>query len=149
MVCLQRFQRLSVHLVKVARVDERGVYALVGKHSHHVLALLIERSGCDNRHLLALVHYLIFSLVAILRIHGFFRVHHAVARHADGYRLPVLKYSPTHHGEVFLAGGRSQIHEVRDAAEHRDVEEADVRDVVHRVDTATHYVDDSRIAVDA
>ena len=76
-------------------------------------------------------------------------MHHSVAWHTDGYRLLVLTNSPAHHGEILLACGRSKIDESRNAAKHRDVEEADVGDVVHRVHSASHNIDDSRIGIDA
>ena len=76
-------------------------------------------------------------------------MHHSVARHTNGYRLFVLKYCPTHHCEIFLACGRSEIDESRNAAKHRYIEEADVGDVVHRVHSASYYIDYGWIGIDA
>ena len=76
-------------------------------------------------------------------------MNHAIAWHADGDRFLILQNAPAEHGEILLAGGWSQIDEPRNAAEHRNIEKADVGDVVHRVHSASYHVDYGWVGIDA
>ena len=76
-------------------------------------------------------------------------MNHAIAWHADGDRFLILQNAPAEHGEILLAGGWSQIDETRNAAEHRNIEKADVGDVVHRVHSASYHVDYGWGGIDA
>ncbi|CUQ64168.1 Uncharacterised protein [Segatella copri] len=71
MVCFQAIQRLGIHLVQITWIDERSIDALISQQADYILALLIERTGGDDCHLLALVHYLVLCLVTIFSINGF------------------------------------------------------------------------------
>ena len=110
-VGLQGVERIGVHRMEVARVDEGGVNALLGEQTHDVLALLEEGTGCDDRHLLSAVHHLVLRDVGILLIDRLGRVVHAVARYAEGDGALVLVHRPAQHGEIFFAGGGSEINE--------------------------------------
>ena len=149
MVCLQAIQRLGIHLIQITGIDERSIDALISQQADYILALLIERTGGDDCHLLALVHHLVLCLVTILSINGFRSMNHAIAWHADGDRFLILQNAPAEHGEILLAGGWSQIDEPRNAAEHRNIEKADVGDVVHRVHSASYHVDYGWVGIDA
>ena len=149
MVGLQRIERSGVNVVKVARIDERCVDALLGEQTDDALALLIERTGCNYSHLRASVRHLILRFAGVLGINLLSSVHHFARRNTQRNGRLLLLYSPTEHGEILLTGSGCKIDKTGDAAEHRYVEQADMRDVVHGAHTAAHNVDDSRIGIDA
>ena len=57
--------------------------------------------------------------------------------------------APSHHRLVLLPTSRGEINEVRDIAQHRDVVETDVGNVVHAIEGSAEDIDDRRIAIDA
>ena len=71
MVCLQAIQHFGIHLIQITGIDERSIDALISQQADYILALLIERTGGDDCHLLALVYHLVLCLVTILSINGF------------------------------------------------------------------------------
>ena len=57
--------------------------------------------------------------------------------------------APFHHGTVLLPAGRRKIDEIGNVAQHGNVVEPDVRDVVHAEHRTHEHVDEGRVAVDA
>lgn len=70
-------------------------------------------------------------------------------RNADGHGVLGLAHAPIQHGEILLPAGRSQIDQIRNVPQQRNVEETEVRNVVHRRQRAPENQQHGRIAVDA
>ena len=95
------------------------------------------------------MRHLVLRLAGVLGINLLSSVHHFARRNTQRNGRLLLLYSPTEHGEILLTGSGRKIDKTGDAAEHRYVEQADVRDVVHGAHAAAHNVDDSRIGINA
>ena len=76
-------------------------------------------------------------------------VHYGGSRHTHGHGVFPLADRPVEHGEVLLRAGRRQIDQIRDVRQQRDVEEPEVRRVVHARRGPHEYGDHRRIPVDA
>ena len=148
-ILLQLVEERRVDARQVARIDERGVDALPGQQLADAVALLVEVAGGDEGHAAAAVTDAEGVERGVIRVDRLSGVVNLTLGHADGYGELVLPDGPGLHGHELLVGGGGEVDEVGDVAEHGDVEEADVREVVHAEDRGAEHVDDGRITVHA
>src|SRR3712207_9591813 len=83
--------------------------------------------------------------IAVIRVVNLGAVNHLHGGNTHCHRVFLLTDGPQFHGHKLFVSGRSQINQVGDVAEHGDVEEANVRKIVHAIHAGAQHVDNGRI----
>src|SRR5574344_620731 len=144
MVFLQILKQGVIGTGEVTRVDEG---CLERQPLAERFSSLEEIADGDDSHLFAAMCYLITVQITVIGVVSLVAVCHAIGRNTNGNTVSGLVDGPVFHGFPLFPCGRGKVNQIRDMTEHRNIEETDVRKVVHAEDGRTHHVDDGWIAV--
>ncbi len=114
MVGLERAEQVVVGARDEARVDERGVDALLGQEPCHAAALVEEVAEGHEGHAAAAVCHVIAVDVAVVGGVLLIAVVHLALGHTDGHAVLVLMDGPVLHGDHLLHRGGCEVDEVGD-----------------------------------
>ena len=123
-------EELAVELGCKARVDERGLDAVLGGQAVcHALAQLKEIAKCEHGNVAALTHRVVANgaVVGVLGGRQVGAANKADARYADRRGMLAVVERPAQHGQVFLHAGRRQVVHVGKSAQHGNIKEREVR----------------------
>ena len=123
-------EELAVKLGCKARVDERGLDAVLGSQAVcHTLAQLKEIAEREHCYVATLAHYVVANdaVVGVLGRRQIGAAHQANARYTDRRGMLAVVERPAQHGQVFLHAGRRQVAHVGKTAQHGDIKERKVR----------------------
>ena len=145
-------EELAVKLGCKARVDERGLDAVLGSQAIcHVLAQLKEVAKCEHGHVAALAHHVVAN-GAVVGVFGRRQVgaaYQANARYTDRYGMLAVVERPAQHGQIFLHAGRCQVVHVGKTAQHGNIKERKMRLGCGAKDRRAKYKDRRRGIVEA
>ena len=102
-------EELAVELGCKARVDERGLDAVLGGQAVcHVLAQLKEIAKREYGNVAALTYHVVANsaVVGVLGGHQIGAAYQANARYTDRYGMLAAGERPAQHGQIFLHAGR-------------------------------------------
>ena len=123
-------EELAVELGCKARVDERGLDAVLGGQAVcHALAQLKEIAECEHGNVAALTHHVVAN-GTVVGVFGGCQIgtaHQADARYADRHGMLAVVERPAQHGQIFLHADRRQVVHVGKSAQHGNIEERKVR----------------------
>ena len=123
-------EELAVKLSCKARVDERGLDAVLGSQAIcHALAQLKEIAEREHGHVAALAHHVVAN-GAVVGVFGRRQVgaaYQANARYTDRYGMLAVVERPAQHGQIFLHAGWCQVVHVGKTAQHGNIKERKVR----------------------
>ena len=137
-----------VDISRKARIDHGRVKAPLSKLRRHLLRELEKGAEAEERNLLAAVDDLEAAGIGEVGLDRNRRRSIAALTHADYDRALPLRERPLEHGEILRLARGTEEDYVRDVGHHRDVEEADMRDVVHRRESVRTDDDHRRVRVD-
>ena len=123
-------EELAVKLGCKARVDERGLDAVLGSQAIcHALAQLKEIAEREHGHVAALAHHVVANgaVVGVFDGRQIGAAYQANARYADRRGMLAVVERPAQHGQVFLHAGRRQVAHVGKTAQHGNIKERKVR----------------------
>ena len=123
-------EELAVELGCKARVDERGLDAVLGSQAVcHALAQLKEIAKRKHGHIAALTYDVVANgaVVGVLGGRQIGAAHQANAGHADRHGMLAVVERPAQHGQIFLHAGRCQVVHVGKTAQHGNIKERKVR----------------------
>ena len=102
-------EELAVELGCKARVDERGLDAVLGSQTVcHALAQLKEIAEREYGNVATLAHHVVAN-GAVVGVFGGCKVgtaHQANTRHTNRHRMLAMVERPAQHGQIFLHAGR-------------------------------------------
>ena len=122
-------EELAVELGCKARVDERGLDAVLGSQAVcHALAQLKEIAKCEHGNVATPAHHVVANgaVVGVLGGRQIGAAHQANAGHADRHGMLAVIERPAQHGQIFLHAGRCQVAHVGKSAQHRNIKEREV-----------------------
>ena len=123
-------EELAVELGCKARVDERGLDAVLGSQTVcHALAQLKEIAECEQGNVATLAHRVVAN-GAVVGVFGGRKVgtaNQADARYADRHGMLAVVERPAQHGQIFLHAGRRQVVHVGKTAQHGNIKERKMR----------------------
>ena len=122
-------EELAVELGCKARVDERGLDAVLGSQTVcHALAQLKEIAECEHGYVATLAHHVVANgaVVGVLGGRQIGTAHQADARYADCRGMLAVVERPAQHGQIFLHAGRRQVVHVGKTAQHGNIKERKV-----------------------
>ena len=123
-------EELAVELGCKARVDERGLDAVLGSQTVcHALTQLKEIAKREHGNVAALTHHVVAN-GAVVGVFGGRKVgaaYQADARYANRHRMLAMVERPAQHGQVFLHAGRRQVTHIGESAQHGNIKERKVR----------------------
>ena len=128
-------------------VDDRRVHAVLCELGGSVARHLCEVAGTDDGDLRALRDDLIAVECAVVCAHGVGRRLIAHDWHVDHDGMRRLRERPAQHREILLEACGREKDEVRDVCKERDVEEAEMRHIVHPVECRVRREEDGGIVV--
>ena len=102
-------EELAIELGCKARVDERGLDAVLGGQAVcHALAQLKEVAERKHGHIAALTHHVVANgaIVGVLGRRQIGMAHQANTRHTNRHGMLAVVERPAQHGQVFLHAGR-------------------------------------------
>ena len=102
-------EELAVELGCKARVDERGLDAVLGSQAVcHALAQLKEIAKREQGNVAALTHHVVANgaVVGVLSGRQIGAAYQADARYTDRHRMLAMVERPAQHGQIFLHAGR-------------------------------------------
>ena len=123
-------EELAVKLGCKARVDERGLDAVLGSQAIcHALAQLKEVAKCEHCYVATLAHHVVANgaVVGVLGRRQIGAAYQANARYTDRYGMLAVVERPAQHGQIFLHAGRRQVVHVGKTAQHGNIKERKVR----------------------
>ena len=122
-------EELAVELGCKARVDERGLDAVLGSQAVcHALAQLKEVAKREHGNVAALAHHVVVrdTVIGVLGGRQIGAANQADARYADRHGMLAVVERPAQHGQVFLHAGRRQVVHVGETAQHGNIKERKV-----------------------
>ena len=102
-------EELAVELGCKARVDERGLDAVLGGQAVcHALAQLKEITECEHCYVATLANHVVVNgtVVGVFGGRKVGTAHQANAGHANRHRMFAMVERPVQHGQIFLHAGR-------------------------------------------
>ena len=123
-------EELAVELGCKARVDERGLDAVLGSQTVcHALTQLKEVAECKHGHIAALTHDAVArdAVIGVLGRCQIGAAYQADARYADCHGMLAVVERPAQHGQIFLHAGRRQVVHVGKTAQHGNIKERKMR----------------------
>ena len=123
-------EELAIELGCKARVDERGLDAVLGGQAVcHALAQLKEVAERKHGNVAALTHHVIANgaVIGVLGRRQIGAAYQADARYADCHGMLAVVERPAQHGQIFLHAGRRQVVHVGKTAQHGNIKEREVR----------------------
>ena len=123
-------EELAVELGCKARVDERGLDAVLGSQAVcHALAQLKEIAKREHGNVAALTHHVVANgtVVGVFGRRKVGTAYQANARYADRRGMLAVVERPAQHGQIFLHAGRRQVVHVGKTAQHGNIKERKVR----------------------
>ena len=123
-------EKLAVKLGCKARVDERGLDAVLGSQAVcHALAQLKEIAEREHCYVATLAHRVVAN-GAVVGVFGRRKVgtaYQADARYTNRHGMLAVVERPAQHGQIFLHAGRRQVVHVGKTAQHGNIKERKVR----------------------
>ena len=123
-------EKLAVKLGCKARVDERGLDAVLGSQAVcHVLAQFKEVAKRKHGYIAALTRDVVAhdAIIGALGGREIGTAYQADARYADCHGMLAVVERPAQHGQVFFHAGRCQVAHVGKSAQHGNIKEREVR----------------------
>ena len=123
-------EELAVELGCKARVDERGLDAVLGSQAVcHVLAQFKEVAKRKHGYIAALTRDVVAhdAIIGALGGRQIGTAYQADARYADCHGMLAVVERPAQHGQIFLHAGRRQVVHVGKTAQHGNIKERKVR----------------------
>ena len=123
-------EELAVELGCEARVDERGLDAVLGSQTVcHALTQLKEIAKREHGNVAALTHHVVAN-GAVVGVFGGRKVgaaYQANTRYTNRHGMLAVVERPAQHGQIFLHAGRRQVVHVGKTAQHGNIKEREVR----------------------
>ena len=123
-------EKLAVKLGCKARVDERGLDAVLGSQAVcHALAQFKEVAKRKHGYIAALTRDVVAhdAIIGALGGRQIGTAYQADARYADRYGMLTVVERPAQHGQVFFHADRCQVAHVGKSAQHGNIKEREVR----------------------
>ena len=123
-------EELAVELGCKARVDERGLDAVLGSQTVcHALAQLKEIAKREHGNVATLAHHIVANgaVIGALGRRQIGAAYQANARYADRHGMLAVVERPAQHGQIFLHTGRRQVVHVGKTAQHGNIKEREMR----------------------